>query len=173
MRILAIDPGNVQTAIVLLDGDAVVHKALGLNTDVRNSINVQMVDVIVCEMVASYGMPVGRTIFDTVVWIGVYRELARGMGIPFHLVTRRDCKLHLCGSCRAKDSNVRQALLDAFPATGGGKTPQVGTKTQPGPLFGFAKDLWAALAVAITWRDMGQSAEYVLSSDIPLDAAQT
>ena len=61
--------------------------------------------------------------------------------------------MHLCNSVRAKDSNVRQALLDRFPATGGGKTPQIGTKSKPGPLYGFSKDMWAALGVALTFAN--------------------
>ncbi|MNY62967.1 hypothetical protein D3C86_1998680 [compost metagenome] len=59
-------------------------------------------------------------------------------------------KLHLCKTPRAKDANVRQALLDMFPRTGGGKTPQIGTKAQPGPLFGVSSHAWAALGVAVT-----------------------
>ena len=31
---------------------------------------------------------------------------------PAMLVYRRDVKLHLCGQARAKDANVRQALID-------------------------------------------------------------
>ena len=58
--------------------------------------------------------------------------------------------MHLCGNNSAKDSNVRQALIDRFPRSGGGKTPQIGTKGDPGPLYGIKKDEWAALGVAIT-----------------------
>ena len=66
---------------------------------------------------------------------------------------RLDVKLHLCKDSRAKDANIRQALLDRFPATGGGKTPQIGTKAQPGPLYGIKSHLWAALGVAVTFAD--------------------
>jgi len=61
--------------------------------------------------------------------------------------------MHLCKNNRAKDANIRQALLDRFPATGGGKAPQIGTKKQPGPLYGVTSHLWSALAVAVTWAD--------------------
>jgi hypothetical protein len=69
------------------------------------------------------------------------------------LIYRRDVKLRLCGTVKAKDANVRQALIDMFPKTGGGKIPQIGTKAQPGPLYGVASHAWAAVAVAVTALD--------------------
>jgi hypothetical protein len=56
-------------------------------------------------------------------------------------VFRKDVKLHLCNSPRAKDANVRQALLDRLG-------PQ-GTKKAPGPTYGVKSHEWAALAVAV------------------------
>jgi len=51
----------------------------------------------------------------------------------------------LCGSVRAKDSNIRQALIDRVG-------PQ-GKKHSPGPTYGLAKHDWAALAIAIYVSD--------------------
>ncbi|MDB5975178.1 MAG: hypothetical protein JWR07_1938 [Nevskia sp.] len=101
------------------------------------------------EMIASYGMPVGREVFETCVWIGRFKQ-AWYSPDEVMLVYRKDVKLHLCGSPRAKDPNVRQALIDLYPATGGGKTPQIGTKAKPGPLFGVTSHAWPALGVALT-----------------------
>lgn len=103
------------------------------------------------EMIASYGMPVGREVFETCLWIGRFMQ-AWHSPEAVRLVYRRDVKLHLCGTAKAKDSNVRQALLDLFPRTGGGATPQVGTKAKPGPLYGVSTHAWPALGVAITAR---------------------
>jgi len=66
--------------------------------------------------------------------------------------------MNLCGVMKAKDGNIRQALIDRFPATGGGKIPQIGTKAKPGPLYGFSRDKWAALAVAVTFQDQQRGA---------------
>ena len=64
-------------------------------------------------------------------------------------IYRMDVKMYLCNNTRAKDGNIRQAIIDRYPANGGGKTPQIGTKKHPGPLYGVSKDVWSALAVAI------------------------
>jgi hypothetical protein len=61
-------------------------------------------------------------------------------------VFRRDVKLSLCGSARAKDGNIRTALIDLH----GGKEAAIGRKKTPGPLWGVHADVWAALALAIT-----------------------
>lgn len=109
----------------------------------------------VIEMIACYGMPVGKEVFETCVWIGRFTQASDRFGGKMERVTRLSCKLNLCHSPRAKDSNVRQAILDRFEPLGGGKTPQVGTKSKPGPLYGVKSHAWAALAVAITFAHRG------------------
>jgi hypothetical protein len=91
-------------------------------------------------MIASYGMAVGREVFETCVWIGRFIQARQPM--QHELIYRRDVKIHLCGSPRAKDANIRQSLLDKFG--------EVGTKKNPGPLFGVKSHVWSALAVAVT-----------------------
>jgi hypothetical protein len=66
------------------------------------------------------------------------------------LVYRKDVKLLLCGSPRAKDANIRQALLDLLG-------PQ-GTKAKPGPTYGVKSHAWAALGVAVTAQAMAKGA---------------
>ncbi|RMH18214.1 MAG: hypothetical protein D6698_07430 [Gammaproteobacteria bacterium] len=99
------------------------------------------------EMIASYGMPVGADVFETVLWIGRFIEAWKD---EYRLIYRREVKIEICGTMEAKDANIRQALIDLFPRTGGGKTPQIGTKKDPGPLYGVVKDIWSALGVAVT-----------------------
>ena len=104
-------------------------------------------DAVVIEQVASYGMPVGAEVFETVYWSGRFAEVA--YPVPVHRLTRKAIVTHLCGSVRAKDSNVRQALIDRF----GGKEKAIGRKGSEGPLYGIHADLWSALAVAVTFAD--------------------
>jgi hypothetical protein len=106
---------------------------------------------VACEMVACYGMPVGSTTFETVLWIGRFWAACLGTERAWHLVYRKDVKIALCNSMKAKDANIRQALLDMYEPSGGGKVPQVGTKNAPGPLYGVKSHAWSALAIAITF----------------------
>ena len=153
MELLAIDPGPVQSAWVAYETE--MDRVLAHDYE-PNAVILSRCDwggvrqfVRVIEMIASYGMPVGKEVFETCVWIGRFDHLHLA-----HLVYRKDVKMHLCGSMRAKDSHIRQALIDMFPATGGGKVPQIGTKKEPGPLYGIKGDEWSALAVAVTWSDL-------------------
>ena len=148
--ILALDPGTTQTGWVLYD-NTVRESGVALNADMLELVKRATVDTLAIEMIASYGMAVGREVFETCVWIGRFQQAWHNPD-AVRLVYRKDVKLHLCGSPRAKDPNVRQALLDLFPRTGGGKVPQIGTKAQPGPLYGVSSHAWPALGVAITAR---------------------
>jgi hypothetical protein len=69
---------------------------------------------VVIEMVASYGMAVGESVFETVFWIGRFYEASIREWIKCARVYRKDVKMNLCGQTRAKDSNIRQALIDRF-----------------------------------------------------------
>lgn len=153
MRYIAIDPGTTQTAYVVYEAGSVLGKGIYPNEKMRDFVWHLGNDLalprgfppekLYIEMIASYGMPVGREVFETCVWIGRFIEAWQG---PYTFVYRKDVKLALCGSSKAKDSNIRQALLDKF---GPGKEIAIGKKASPGPLYGVSKDVWAALAVAV------------------------
>ncbi len=152
MNLLCIDPGTTHSGVVIFDGKSVSDVGTEVeNGWLLNAIGLMDADHMAIEMVACYGMPVGKETFETCVWIGRFIEKFRG---DHTKVFRKDVKLNLCNSMRAKDANIRQAILDRFPATGGGKTPQIGIKKQPGPLFGVSKHAWSALAVGLTYFDM-------------------
>jgi hypothetical protein len=148
--ILALDPGNTRSALVALDGLTVVGAWLEPNAAIRARLlggPWSVEDVLVVEQIQSFGMPAGAELFETCWWSGRFAECWAG---PSARLPRRDVKLHLCGTSRAKDGNVRQALLDRY---GPGKDVAVGTKAHPGPLYGLKADLWAALAVGVTYHD--------------------
>lgn len=147
--ILAIDPGPTQSGWVIYDAGRVAASGVSENDEMLTTVKHSPVERLAIEMIASYGMAVGREVFETCVWIGRFQQAWRAPG-EVELVYRKDVKLYLCGTPKAKDANVRQALLDMFPRAGGGKTPQIGTKAQPGPLFGVSSHAWPALGVAIT-----------------------
>lgn len=150
MKILAIDPGTTQSGWCLLDDGKPIAFGILTNMSMMDEIRSSYdADVMAVEMIASYGMAVGREVFETCVWIGRFMQSWRDPG-AVRLVYRKDVKIYLCGTTKAKDANIRQALLDSYPATGGGATPQVGTKSNPGPLYGVSSHVWPALAVAVT-----------------------
>jgi hypothetical protein len=150
VKVLAIDPGNTQSAFVVFDGKNIIDKGKVNNDDLLSFSG--KYDHVAIEMIASYGMGVGQTVFDTCLWVGRFIErFAVTKNIKYTLVYRKDVKMFICHSMRAKDANIRQAVIDIFPPTGGGKIPQIGTKGKPGPLYGVSADIWAALGVAITW----------------------
>lgn len=154
MILLSIDPGNSESAFATYDtehGKPLSWQKIP-NTEllycVENSdSSARRIDHLAIEMVACYGMAVGAEVFDTCVWIG---RFIQAWGGPFNFIYRKDVKLHLCGNLRAKDANIRQALIDRF---GPGKELAIGRKASPGPLYGMSGDCWSALAVAVTHAD--------------------
>lgn len=150
--IFAIDPGTLDSAwlVYALRNGNLVEFGIEDNLSLRDRLKFftsKPETILAIEQIRSYGMPVGKSVFDTVQWTGRFIECWSNQFIQ---IPRIDVKMHLCKNTRAKDGNVRQAIIDRYPATGGGKTPQIGTKAKPGPLYGVSKDVWAALAVAIT-----------------------
>jgi hypothetical protein len=147
--LLAIDPGPEESAYVVYDTERKIPtrwaKVLNLELDEFDA------EMMAIEMIASYGMAVGREVFETCVWIGRFIERWQWADERFEtepeLVYRRNVKLHLCDSPRANDSNIVHALYDRY---GGSRRAAVGVKASPGPLYGMSKDCWQALAVAIT-----------------------
>lgn len=149
-KILAIDPGNIESAYCLIDKDT--YKPIDFAKESNFSIKGKMyngllddVDIVVIEMIASYGMAVGASVFDTCVWIGQFKEIALSKNLQVEYIYRKEEKLNLCGSMKAKDSNIRQALIDRFG--------EVGTKNNKGYFYGFKKDIWASYAVGVTYLD--------------------
>ena len=158
MRVLAIDPGTTHSAWCSYAGqDKPVFFGHVANGDLALQVTdcSGLDDVLAIEMIASYGMPVGREVFETCVWIGRFIEQLRAQisEEAFYLVYRSQVKIHLCHSPKAKDANIRQALIDRF----GGKEKAIGKKKTPGPLYGMSGDEWAALAVAVTFFDQNRS----------------
>lgn len=147
MLILAIDPGNVNSAYVLMEKETYKPVEFGLleNNLVREKVLNLDYDCLAIEMVASYGMAVGESVFDTCVWIGRFIECVQKRNIPYTKVYRMEEKMNICHDSRAKDCNIRQALIDKFGF--------VGTKKNPGFFYGFKKDIWAAFAVGCTYID--------------------
>lgn len=153
MTIFAIDPGPKKSALVAFDGAIVTGHKHYDNHELLLALRHQPArpgDVLVIEQIASMGMAVGAEVFETCVVTGRFIEAWSGAGETraWGRMKRHEIKQILCGTQRAKDPNIRQALIDRF---GPGKDIAIGKKASPGPLYGIAGDEWSALAVAIAW----------------------
>ena len=159
--ILAIDPGNTQSGYVVVEHDGEEIRCVLEAGKIENPAVTDMLDRklyancidVAIEMIAGMGMTVGQEVFDTCVWIGrfwEYAELYR-KGYQIQKIFRREEKLYLCGRASAKDANIRQALGDRYAP--GQPNFGKGTKKNPGFFYGFSADMWAAMAVAVTYFD--------------------
>jgi len=159
--ILAIDPGPVESGYVVLRNGKISEHGIVPNSAIRillsqfrlsfssESVPVEYANslpLVAIEMIACYGMPVGSEVFETCLWIGEFRAIMRPQ--PITLCYRKDIKLHLCGTTKARDPNIRQALIDRL-----GKP---GTKKNPGPTYGISSHAWSALAVAVYAADQAK-----------------
>lgn len=158
--ILAIDPGPTISGWCMIQGPRFIRGGQAYNADVWRALSVNHdnafndCDIVAIEWMESYGQVVGQSIFKTCAWVGRF-EAAFGWFdnvAKVKRVQRSHVKLHLCHTARAKDVNVRQALVDLW---GDDIHSVKGTKKNPGPLYGVKDHIWSALAVAVTVRDMG------------------
>lgn len=178
--LLAIDPGNEQSAFVVFDGERPVHFGKWDNRVLLREIYVGklFLGVTECaiETLKPRGMPTSFDEMQTQLWAGRFYEAlfqARLGGEKFEPVQvfRMEVKVHVCGKVTANDSNIRAALIDRW----GGQDKAIGGKRcrkckgkgwygrertacpewehPPGPLYEVSGDVWAALAVAVTWWD--------------------
>ena len=158
VTILALDPGNTQTGYAVLEMPEFRLIKFGkanntsLLTLVANSDILYDVDAVAIEMIDSFGMAVGREVFETCVWIGRFHQASDHPNT--HYVYRKEEKEILCGSLRAKDANIRRALIDRYARHDlkNGK----GTKGNPDVFYGVSKDVWAAIAVGVTYYELSK-----------------
>lgn len=156
--IAAFDPGSANTAFVTWNGVVTAHGwpendqlIRCIRTGVFSDVNLAAI-----EMIGHYGtgMPAGKDVFHTCLMIGRMVEAFTAKSIPVRLILRPTIKAHLCGSAKAKDQNVRQALIDRLGPPG--------TKKDPNPCtYGISSHKWAALAVAVYAADVSDTAKDV------------
>jgi hypothetical protein len=163
--LVAVDPGTVQSAYCVYTHGLEpkdMEAAIVPNRDLERRLGELAAEldarpsVLVLEMIESFGMAVGASTFETAVWIG---RLISAWGGQYTLIGRRAVKLALCRSARARDANVRQALID--------RHGPLGRKKEPGPTFGFRRDMWSALAVATAYADMLADASSSETAEAP------
>lgn len=140
--ILGIDPGTFESGWVRYAERKVLAAGVARNEALLAMLHAEHAPtVLAVEMVQAMGMAVGREVFETVWWTGRFTQAWHDPERVLR-VFRSQVKSYLCGSSRANDTNIRQALIDAIGPPG--------TKAKRGPTYGVHSHAWAALAVAVT-----------------------
>jgi hypothetical protein len=156
-NVIGIDPGNKETAMCVFDGTRIVYCEKIDNKQFFQYLDHEIAQAIVrtecvhrpaifIEDIQAMGMAVGQEVFDTAKMIGRIQQTLENGNREYNMVKRTEIKLHHCGTTRAKDTNIRQALIDRF----GDK----GTKKEPGFFFGISgNDQWSSCAIALYGHD--------------------
>lgn len=152
---LAIDPGPVESAVVLMEGYKPIKAVKAENKEIEKILKTENYDQVCIEMVSSYGMPVGKTIFETCFFIGRFWEMAYMRGVTPVRIFRKDVKHALCGKVSAKDKDVISALALRFAP--GESNFGKGSSSKPGWFYGFKADIWQAYAVGVYFIDTQRS----------------
>ena len=146
-HILAIDPGTTQSGWAVLNAGVVTGSGVMPNELLVERLDSLWFDgcALAVERFEARGMPMGDESIETILWTGRFiQEWRRPEEVI--CVKRSAVKLALCGTTKAKDANIRQALID--------KLGPPGTKKNPGPTYGVKSHAWAALGVAVTAAGM-------------------
>ena len=116
--ILAIDPGPAKSAWIEFAHDQPWQFGIHDNeTMLDEIIPMYRESQLAIEMVGHYGkgMPAGKEVFDTCVWIGRFiQHWKRSTDRKHIILLRKTVCAHVCGSAKAKDGNIRQSMLDRF-----------------------------------------------------------
>jgi len=148
MRILSLDVGTTESAYALMDhslANPLISFGKYDNRTIAEMVRQFDYDIMAYEEFASYGMPIGQTTMISIWWNGWYCALCDEHPRPYKPILRKDVKMHLCHTMKAKDCNIRQAVIDRYG--------EPGKKASPGILYGVSKDVWSAIAINITYYD--------------------
>lgn len=152
MIILALDVGTEQSGFCLMNADNYKPIEFGKEDNdviLKEKVKIWMYDALVYEEFQSYGMAIGKSTIKSITWNGRFIQAAWERSIPFYPIYRLEEKINLCGNAKAKDANLRQAMIDRFAKTPNGK----GTKAEPDWFYGFSKDAWSAAIIGVTFID--------------------
>ncbi len=105
----------------------------------------------VFEGISSFGNQQGGDIHRTLLWIGrMIEAVEASTGSQPKMVLRVTARAFLAGA-KATDAAVAQVVRERFGGPGATRSMVCGTKAEPGPLYGFKKDIWQAAAVGIAY----------------------
>ena len=154
MEILAIDAGTTESGYVIMRTEPFQLLKVGKipNDDLLNIVKTEDYEKLIYEEFQSFGMPVGESTITSITWNGRYIQSAKDRWKDTIPIYRKDEKMTLCGSMKANDGNIRQALIDRYARFDfkNGK----GTKPNQDTFYGVSKDVWQAIAVGVTYWEI-------------------
>lgn len=147
MRIIAVDPGPIQSAFVLWDTEK--HDFFGMRMGLMDNRDwlsyksihsiLKDVDLCVIEMIQSYSMGVGRSTFETCAIVGRIQLHCETHNTPWKMYGRPTIKGQIGGK---NDTQIRASLRMRY-----------GDAKKGEKLEGVKKDIWAALALAVAFEE--------------------
>lgn len=152
MILLSVDPGPKLSAYSVLDTHSSLSKKISKFQKLQNEELLKVLKSsrnkkLILEQIKSYGNVIGDEVLTTVLWSGRFIQAHDG---EHELIPRKTVCSVLCRNSRAKDKNIRQAIIDRF----GGKESAIGKKKSPGPLYGVSGDMWSAIAVGLAYEEI-------------------
>ena len=150
MKLLAIDTGNISSAYIIFctEENRVIEKDFLENEKFIERILTLTFDEVAIEKIVSLGMPIGATTIDTIFFNGRLYEIFKKLKkVPFWY-PRIDIKMHLCHTTRAKDTNVRTALVNRFGEPSTKKNPHNKYNELNDKIY-FGSHFWSCLGIAV------------------------
>jgi hypothetical protein len=115
MMILGLDPGPLETAYCMIDDRYWIQSAGKAELKaVLRVLESEPPGAVAIESIQSYGMAVGRSVFDTCYSIGRILQRCDDLYIPWYLYPRPEYTRRICGVGKINDAVLRQALLLRF-----------------------------------------------------------
>lgn len=157
--ILGIDPGPITSGVVLYDpvrGISLVAVAKMPTDEMLTMLRSEWITVdplngwrlnnvtLAVERVVSYGKRIGAETIQTIEVVGRLLEMWEGR--TAYAISRPDVLDALTGNRSCKEGPAWDRLCELH---GGDKASAVGTKKNPGPLYGVGSHARSALAVAV------------------------
>ena len=128
--VIAVDPGNQFSAYAEFYEGELREFGKRRNSELRNLLRCFKKDWhLAIETLHPRGMPTAAEEMEMQLWAGAMIEAFCGFEEEhFTRMKRMDVKMTICGHPRAKDANIRAALIDKW----GGKEMAIGKKKNPG-----------------------------------------
>ena len=155
MSYIAIDPGPAVSGFVRSVHGGIIEAGTFENKHILAMIRHE--EIVIVEWLQCYGAAIGQSVLRTAHMCGRIQERCRNTNSQYHEMTRPEVLRQLVGKTRGITKAVaKRATMDLYPATGGGKTPEVGIKDKHGPLWKMkgSGHAWDALSLLEAWKQV-------------------